>query len=187
MMSKIILALKKKQNALLESPTGSGKSLALLCSSLAWQEEQVAEFQQQKRAWAQKMLILEQKRSVARGTVTHKGEKKGKETSSYFNKPTPPTGSNTSQEIDKQIGKFEPLSHILKKTLESCMVIAICARVRNLNSNSNPFCVDIFTIFWIRARKFSQKSNREIRNSHKFSVSISDPDLYPQFSYKSFQ
>ncbi|EDV21730.1 uncharacterized protein TRIADDRAFT_30066 [Trichoplax adhaerens] len=37
MMSKIIQGLQQRKHCLLESPTGSGKSLALLCSALAWQ------------------------------------------------------------------------------------------------------------------------------------------------------
>ena len=34
------MALQRSQNSLLESPTGSGKSLALLCASLAWQKKE---------------------------------------------------------------------------------------------------------------------------------------------------
>ncbi|KAK3751815.1 hypothetical protein QZH41_013292 [Actinostola sp. cb2023] len=37
MMDRIMKGLERHQHCLLESPTGSGKSLALLCSCLAWQ------------------------------------------------------------------------------------------------------------------------------------------------------
>ena len=39
MMNKIISGLVDANNCLLESPTRSGKTLALLCSCLAWQEK----------------------------------------------------------------------------------------------------------------------------------------------------
>ena len=42
-MSRILAALTESKNALIESPTGTGKSLALLCSALAWLEKRKAE------------------------------------------------------------------------------------------------------------------------------------------------
>ncbi|XP_052738888.1 Fanconi anemia group J protein isoform X2 [Bicyclus anynana] len=39
-MSKVITAIKDKKHCLLESPTGTGKTLALLCAALAWQKKE---------------------------------------------------------------------------------------------------------------------------------------------------
>jgi hypothetical protein len=44
LLLQVIRGLRHMTNTLIESPTGSGKTLSLICSSLAWQRAEYGEF-----------------------------------------------------------------------------------------------------------------------------------------------
>lgn len=55
-MNKVIECLQKGENGILESPTGTGKTLCLLCSSLAWQESRKAQTELNKQVSVSQLL-----------------------------------------------------------------------------------------------------------------------------------
>ena len=63
-MSSVIQALNKKEHALLESPTGTGKTLCLLCSTLAWQQQHKGKLKQQLHNPSQQMMTQQSQQTV---------------------------------------------------------------------------------------------------------------------------
>ena len=99
MMSKIIQSLKRKENALLESPTGSGKSLALLCSALAWLKKEVDAQRKLREPYVKKKeLLMEEFRKLSEDNrPDHTLTQITPDKSAYFN------GSRISTFTPKQV------------------------------------------------------------------------------------
>lgn len=53
-MEKVIECLQNEENGVLESPTGTGKTLSLLCSSLGWLTMKKAQIQAQRQTYSTK-------------------------------------------------------------------------------------------------------------------------------------
>ena len=83
-LSQIIQALNKSDNALLESPTGSGKSLALLCSTIAWQkhnyESKLTSSNELKQTSSNEPSTNNTTASCNSSTIPNTGEKNGERT-----------------------------------------------------------------------------------------------------------
>ena len=63
-MNQVLRAIDHQENALLEAPTGSGKTLSLLCAALAWQSAQKSKAAQAAVALAAAVAEAEAQRAA---------------------------------------------------------------------------------------------------------------------------
>eukprot|EP00984_Skeletonema_dohrnii_P011933 scaffold4793_cov114-Skeletonema_dohrnii-CCMP3373.AAC.1 len=73
-MASVIQALNKKEHALLESPTGTGKTLCLLCSTLAWQQQHKGKLKQQLHNPGSQQMMTQQSQQTNLSQMTQPNE-----------------------------------------------------------------------------------------------------------------
>ncbi|KAK7100778.1 hypothetical protein V1264_023663 [Littorina saxatilis] len=68
-MEKVLQCLQQEENGVLESPTGTGKTFCLLCSTLAWLEGRKAQAEFSRQAGAAAMLAESGKENLEQSTL----------------------------------------------------------------------------------------------------------------------
>ena len=122
LMYKILLSLKEEKNCLLESPTGTGKSLALLCSTLAWQ---LREFETNLgRAWSEKHpksnSLVKRERSLCNPT-TQNTETNEPSSTNPNKKKRLPTLIESDGSDDDDFRPVKKSKSYLSKITENCI------------------------------------------------------------------
>ncbi|KAG8176684.1 hypothetical protein JTE90_002676 [Oedothorax gibbosus] len=111
MMDKIVKCLNKKDNCLLESPTGSGKSLALLCACLGWQKKCIKVHQDLEMALEENASAIRTEKTAADNLERAADEARAKELLETFKKQT--ETENINESFTKSV-KNENLNESIK-------------------------------------------------------------------------
>ena len=128
MMAKIINSLQKGRNCLLESPTGSGKSLALLCAALAWQKEEIERVKEYNNAVEQGVIEPEEVPLDPNDPDDQDDQDLGLDTGAGFYVPNNPTAFRDADDDDFLPDNIDRLTKIV--------IVTHCSKSSFLSKNS---------------------------------------------------
>ncbi|XP_055886515.1 regulator of telomere elongation helicase 1-like isoform X2 [Biomphalaria glabrata] len=139
-MSKVLTCLQKNQNGVLESPTGTGKTLSLLCASLAWQESHKAQVELNKQTGLAAALSSSTLQSVdlnkiSQSLQTATGSSWG---SSEFLVPRIIYASRTHSQLSQAVQELKrtAYSHVKSSVIGSREQLCIHQQVQKLTNNT---------------------------------------------------
>ncbi|KAK9875897.1 hypothetical protein WA026_009684 [Henosepilachna vigintioctopunctata] len=101
-MSKVIECLSMEKNGVLESPTGTGKTLSLLCASLAWLDAKKAQLQLDRAN-----MFEEQHDVFLKRLQEQLGEKSGRAGKSFLGLPTIIYASRTHSQLTQAVSEMK--------------------------------------------------------------------------------
>ncbi|RZC32720.1 regulator of telomere elongation helicase 1 -like [Asbolus verrucosus] len=127
-MEKVIDCLQNRHNGVLESPTGTGKTLSLLCASLAWLEVKKAQIQAHRQNLCEDNDFLKELNSVAGGQSSR----------GFLGMPTIIYASRTHSQLSQAMQELKrtKYSHMKASVLGSREQMCIHEEVLNEKNNS---------------------------------------------------
>lgn len=149
-MSKVIECLSSEQNGILESPTGTGKTLSLLCSTLAWLEAKKAQLQLERGMMDKQnddfMAKLNEQLAMTNGRT-------GK---SFLGVPTIIYASRTHTQLTQAVGEMKLTAY---NHMKACVIGSreqMCIHPEVVKEQNNQTKV-VFSNFSTRNSKFACK------------------------------
>ncbi|XP_044748061.1 regulator of telomere elongation helicase 1 homolog isoform X2 [Coccinella septempunctata] len=112
-MSKVIECLSTENNGILESPTGTGKTLSLLCSTLAWLEAKKAQLQ------LERGMLENQDDDFLKRLNEQLGMKSGRSGKSFLGVPTIIYASRTHTQLTQAVGEMKMTAY---NHMKACVI-----------------------------------------------------------------